>query len=769
MEAEKADARLHRVLVDRFRNLEASYARLIEKFHALVKEQSKRRVSGEGSSDSGEMMSYYGWSYVPGVFSSGTPFRNVLHYMGHAVHVSRVVSGEIVYWNRSAETLYGYKDYEVLGQSVDDLLIDEGYYVFAKKIIERVKFGQSWSGQLPLKKRSGEIFMAIVTKSPLYEEGELVGVVTVSSDAAVFNNISSENLRTNQDCANGPPRFRGLNLKKIQWHPQPQIASSVSNLASKVLSRKRGEDTPNTCTVSGDREVTVMDHEDVKLEQPSKMSTGKPGFSLRTEKGNADGGSSQKDESAFEFVQPSKIAAKVLSKLNIGGIGSLGKEKGGSIQQCGPTITPGINNGKLQPNSPTDLKEATSYQDAVYTESEVESDHKRNSLNADKRETSNVNGYKNANDFDKGSSIEVFSRERNHYSEVNKGGYQFPRLGFHFDAKELEPDLQNPKGLEIENAVQQQSDPQPFPNLGGSRGSSHGTSSSKVANESGLVVDCEIHWEDLHLQEEIGQGSFAVVHRGIWNGSDVAIKVYFGSDYSEGTLLDYKKEIDIMRRLRHPNVLLFMGAVYSRERDKLAIVTEFLPRGSLFKILHKNNQSLDIRRRLRMALDIARGMNYLHRRNPPIVHRDLKTSNLLVDKNWNVKVGDFGLSRLKNATFLTAKSGRGTPQWMAPEVLRNEPSNEKSDVFSFGVILWELMTESIPWKHLNSFQVVGVVGFMDRRLDLPENLDARASSIIRDCWQSNPEHRPSFQDLIVRVTDLIQAVASSSVRKSSEP
>ncbi|XP_042503693.1 serine/threonine-protein kinase CTR1-like isoform X1 [Macadamia integrifolia] len=85
-----------------------------------------------------------------------------------------------------------------------------------------------------------------------------------------------------------------------------------------------------------------------------------------------------------------------------------------------------------------------------------------------------------------------------------------------------------------------------------------------------------------------------------------------------------------------------------------------------------------MRRRLRMALDVARGMNYLHNRNPPIVHRDLKSSNLLVDKNWIVKVGDFGLSKLKNATFLTAKSGRGTqPQWMAPELLRNEPSDEK--------------------------------------------------------------------------------------------
>ncbi|CAL5437307.1 unnamed protein product [Camellia sinensis] len=239
-----------------------------------------------------------------------------------------------------------------------------------------------------------------------------------------------------------------------------------------------------------------------------------------------------------------------------------------------------------------------------------------------------------------------------------------------------------------------------------------------------------------------GRGSFASVYHGIWNGSDVAVGVYFGNEYGEGTLLDYKKEIDIMRRLRHPNVLLFMGAVYSGEQEKLAIVSEFLPRGSLFKTLHKNNQSFDIRRRLRMALDVARGMNYLHHRNPPIVHRDLKSSNLLLDKNWTVKVGDFGLSKLKHATFLTATSGRGTPQWMAPEVLRNEPSDEKSDV-------------------------VGIVGFMDRRLDLPENMDPKVASVIRDCWQSNPGHRPSFEDLILRMIDLIQTVVAP-VRRSSE-
>ncbi|KAL6182136.1 hypothetical protein ACLB2K_043559 [Fragaria x ananassa] len=208
-----------------------------------------------------------------------------------------------------------------------------------------------------------------------------------------------------------------------------------------------------------------------------------------------------------------------------------------------------------------------------------------------------------------------------------------------------------------------------------------------------------------------------------------------------------------------------MGAVYSQER--LAIVTDYLPRGSLFRQLHKNNQALDIKRRMRMALDVARGMNYLHRRNPPIVHRDLKSSNLLVDKNWTVKVGDFGLSKLKNATFLTAKSGRGTPQWMAPEVLRNEPSNEKSDVFSYGVILWEIMTVSVPWDNLNPLQVVGVVGFMDRRLDIPEGLNPEIVSIIEDCWRSDPGQRPSFEDVIQIMKNLVIKVEAASVRSSN--
>ncbi|PHT57957.1 hypothetical protein CQW23_00320 [Capsicum baccatum] len=258
---------------------------------------------------------------------------------------------------------------------------------------------------------------------------------------------------------------------------------------------------------------------------------------------------------------------------------------------------------------------------------------------------------------------------------------------------------------------------------------------------------------------------FLVFVSPFWFLQDVAVKVYFGNQCGETNLLDYKKEIDIMKRLRHPNVLLFMGGASSQE--KIAIVTEYMPRGCLFKALHKNNQPLDLKRRLRMSLDVSRGMSYLHRRNPPIVHRDLKSSNLLVDKSWTVKVGDFGLSKLKHATFLTANSGRGTPQWMAPEVLRNEPSTEKSDVFSFGVILWELMTESIPWKDLNPLQVVGVVGFMDGRLDIPQELDPRVSAIILECWQSEPELRPSFEDISRRMAEIILSLGGLTSRKNS--
>ncbi|XVE89824.1 hypothetical protein DITRI_Ditri20bG0025400 [Diplodiscus trichospermus] len=281
------------------------------------------------------------------------------------------------------------------------------------------------------------------------------------------------------------------------------------------------------------------------------------------------------------------------------------------------------------------------------------------------------------------------------------------------------------------------------------------------------VGECEIPLEDLDIGERIGLGSYGEVYHADWNGTEVAVKKFLDQDFSGDALAEFKREMRIMRRLRHPNVVLFMGAV--TRPPNLSIITEFLPRGSLYKILHRPHSHIDEKRRIKMALDVARGMNCLHTSTPTIVHRDLKSPNLLVDKNWTVKVCDFGLSRLKHNTFLSSKSTAGTPEWMAPEVLRNEPSNEKCDVYSFGVILWELATLRLPWSGMNSMQVVGAVGFQNRRLDIPKELDPLVARIIWQCWQTDPSLRPSFAELTAALKPLQRLVMPLHQDQSSSP
>ncbi|KAK9126493.1 hypothetical protein Scep_015339 [Stephania cephalantha] len=280
---------------------------------------------------------------------------------------------------------------------------------------------------------------------------------------------------------------------------------------------------------------------------------------------------------------------------------------------------------------------------------------------------------------------------------------------------------------------------------------------SKLNTEIPIDVDdLDIPWTDLILKEKVGAGSFGTVHHADWNGSDVAVKILMEQDFHPERLKEFLGKVAIMKRLRHPNIVLFMGAV--TKPPHLSIVTEYLSRGSMYRLLHKSGarEVLDERRRLNMAYDVAKGMNYLHRRNPPIVHRDLKSPNLLVDKKYTVKVCDFGLSRLKANTFLSSKSAAGTPEWMAPEVLRDEPSNEKSDVYSFGVILWEIMTLQPPWINLNPAQVVAAVGFKNRRLEIPSNVNPEVAALIEICWASEPWKRPSFSSIMETLKRMIK-------------
>ncbi|KAI5575436.1 hypothetical protein BDE02_10G210600 [Populus trichocarpa] len=275
--------------------------------------------------------------------------------------------------------------------------------------------------------------------------------------------------------------------------------------------------------------------------------------------------------------------------------------------------------------------------------------------------------------------------------------------------------------------------------------------------------DFDVPWSELLLKKKIGSGSFGTVYHADWRGSDVAVKILEEQEFHAERFEEFLSEVSIMKRLRHPNIVLFMGAV--TQPPNLSIVMEYLSRGSLHKLLHLPDAALILneRRRLNMANDVAKGMNYLHQFRPPIIHRDLKSLNLLVDSAYKVKICDFGLSRSKAKTYISSTNAAGTPEWMAPEVLRNEQSNEKSDVYSFGVVLWELMTLQHPWRNLKQAQIIAAVGFMGGRLEIPSNVNPSVAALIKVCLDSEPSKRPSFSYIMKTLQELINDSISQPV------
>lgn len=184
-----------------------------------------------------------------------------------------------------------------------------------------------------------------------------------------------------------------------------------------------------------------------------------------------------------------------------------------------------------------------------------------------------------------------------------------------------------------------------------------------------------------------------MIYRGSWRKTSVAVKIFKIDSAHDNSIKDFISECHAMEALRHPNIVMFLGAC--TKGPQYAIVLEYCEGGTLWSLLQKG--SLDIKwedRRL-LALDTARAMNYLHERPKPVLHRDLKSLNLLLDQNNRIKLADFGWTKgLEN--YMTGKIG--TYQWMAPEVIASQQYTEKADVFSFGIILWEIASREAPYR-----------------------------------------------------------------------
>ncbi|ELR11090.1 serine/threonine protein kinase [Acanthamoeba castellanii str. Neff] len=252
-----------------------------------------------------------------------------------------------------------------------------------------------------------------------------------------------------------------------------------------------------------------------------------------------------------------------------------------------------------------------------------------------------------------------------------------------------------------------------------------------------------IDFHEIQVGKQVGLGSYGVVYRGKWKGVEVAVKRFIKQKLDERRMLEFRAEMAFLSELHHPNIVLFIGACV--KKPNLCIVTEFMKQGSLKDILANNTIKLAWKHKLRLLRSAALGINYLHSLHPVIVHRDLKPSNLLVDENMNVKVADFGFARIKeeNATMTRC----GTPCWTAPEVLRGEKYDERADVFSFGIIMWQVATRKEPYAGRN-FMGVSLDVLEGKRPQIPNDCPPEFKKVMKKCWHASADKRPTLEDVV---------------------
>ncbi|CAN1276310.1 Serine/threonine-protein kinase STY17 [Linum perenne] len=253
----------------------------------------------------------------------------------------------------------------------------------------------------------------------------------------------------------------------------------------------------------------------------------------------------------------------------------------------------------------------------------------------------------------------------------------------------------------------------------------------------------EIDLKQLKFDNMVASGAYGDLYKGTYCSQEVAIKVLKSERINTDMQKEFAQEVYIMRKVRHKNVVQFIGAC--TKPPSLCIVTEFMSGGSVYDYLHKHKGVFKLPSVLKVAIDISKGMNYLHQNN--IIHRDLKAANILMDENEVVKVADFGVARVQaQSGVMTAETG--TYRWMAPEVIEHKPYDHKADVFSFAIVLWELLTGKLPYEYLTPLQAaVGVVQ-KGLRPTIPKHTNPKLTELLEKCWQQDPSLRPDFSEII---------------------
>ncbi|XP_062714401.1 mitogen-activated protein kinase kinase kinase 11-like isoform X2 [Aedes albopictus] len=279
--------------------------------------------------------------------------------------------------------------------------------------------------------------------------------------------------------------------------------------------------------------------------------------------------------------------------------------------------------------------------------------------------------------------------------------------------------------------------------------------SNFVTNEDPTVLNVqplEIKLKELDLKDIIGSGGFSTVHRAFWNGEEVAVKVSHQNADVYVTRENVLKEAKLFWSLKHPNIVELKGVCLDFEQKTFCLIMEYARGGPLNKILAGRKIPPDVL--VDWAVQIARGMNYLHCEAPiSVIHRDLKSSNVLIFdpvmsgnlKHKTLKITDFGLAR--EAYTTTRMSAAGTYAWMPPEVIKSGTYSKASDVWSYGVLLWELLTGETPYKGFDTLSVAYGVAVNTLALPIPKTCPEAWGKLMKSCWELDPHRRPSFSKI----------------------
>ncbi|KRT86350.1 protein kinase, partial [Oryctes borbonicus] len=243
--------------------------------------------------------------------------------------------------------------------------------------------------------------------------------------------------------------------------------------------------------------------------------------------------------------------------------------------------------------------------------------------------------------------------------------------------------------------------------------------------------DWEIPFESITDLKYLGCGGQGLVFSGILHNEEVAVK----------KVQDIKEtDIKNLRKLNHPNIVKFKGVC--TQHPCFCVIMEYCPYGPLYDLLRNQHEIITPARVVAWSKQIASGMHYLHAHK--IIHRDLKSPNVLIGKDELIKISDFGTSRTWNEVS-TKMSFGGTVAWMAPEAIKEYPCSEKIDIWSFGVVLWELLTCEIPYKDMEMTAIMYMVGMGKLRPPIPSTCPEGFKLIMQMCWKYNPKERPSFK------------------------